>query len=667
MFSQEAPLTRPHSSRLRLHAVSMVRNDADILPAFLLQCQALFEQTSIIDVQSTDGTRARLDAFDAGRGLIEILTTIRRERFQSPMVNLLCRRAFARGADWVFLLDADEFIDIGSRAELENCLHGFNAAVMQLSWINLVPARYAGFTDFDPSQDFRGCPSSYSKVALSQQFAALNPDYIIHEGSHYVSPKPGAPTVAPCPGLKLLHVPIRSASRLKYKVETTWAVTKLKHNRFDGECGHLEALDRMLGGNLSDAALNFMAAQYGEAITQVQERAWDDLGAPVKRLPPYVADGVEAGATLPPAIGLAQTLLGEDGLAWDKAPFVPGTPVAAVAGDSVVRVLPQPVYGNGDFCPPKFERLGDKAADTRAPKTMLADAVVASCLRSQRNAFSTWTGHIPLMFALVSALRPRRFVELGVHNGMSFFAACQAAEHLGLGTQCIAIDSWLGDEQAGFYDQTVLADVMAHFARHHPSQIYIRSYFDTAARCFDDGSLDLLHVDGLHTYQAVRSDIETWLPKLSDTGVILLHDTCVLERNFGVWRLWEELSRRFPSYNFLHEHGLGVVYVGTKPSPIADLLRMLAADHECRVLAQSYFAALGSRVVERTAPAQEDQALRQALQLQSERARLAEEQLHDVLTSSSWRMTGGLRSLVQRSAHVRRVSRGLAATFLPRR
>ena len=43
---------------------------------------------------------------------------------------------------------------------------------------------------------------------------------------------------------------------------------------------------------------------------------------------------------------------------------------------------------------------------------------------------SPWVGHVPFMFVLFQALKPKSYVELGVHNGCSFLAAASAAARL---------------------------------------------------------------------------------------------------------------------------------------------------------------------------------------------------------------------------------------------
>ena len=185
---------------------------------------------------------------------------------------------------------------------------------------------------------------------------------------------------------------------------------------------------------------------------------------------------------------------------------------------------------------------------------------------SQRVAPSSWTEHVPFMFWLMATLRPARFVELGTHTGMSYCAACQAVDELSLDTACHAVDSWEGDEQAGFYGEEVLADLREHHdPRYSAFSELLQRDFDDAVDQFEDGSIDLLHIDGLHTHEAVRHDFETWLPKLAPDAVVLFHDTNVHKPTFGVHRFWQELMERHRGFNFLHGHGLGVLCVGTTP------------------------------------------------------------------------------------------------------
>jgi hypothetical protein len=207
---------------------------------------------------------------------------------------------------------------------------------------------------------------------------------------------------------------------------------------------------------------------------------------------------------------------------------------------------------------------------------------------------SAWFGHVPFADWLIESTRPGRLVELGTHNGVSYAAFCQAIRRLDLPTRCVAVDTWQGDEHAGRYEESVFTDLAAYNAQHFGafSELF-RGTFDEALARFADGSVDLLHLDGLHTYEAVKHDFEAWLPKLSDRAVVLFHDTAERREGFGVWSLWSELAARWPSFEFTHSHGLGILCVGRQAPPAVLALAVMAPAMADRV--RSRFEFLGAR------------------------------------------------------------------------
>lgn len=219
----------------------------------------------------------------------------------------------------------------------------------------------------------------------------------------------------------------------------------------------------------------------------------------------------------------------------------------------------------------------------------------ASFWKPRHIAESAWLEHGPFAFWLIDAVRPKTLVELGTHNGFSYFSFCQAVQQIGLSTACYAVDTWLGDEHAGFYGSEIYERVSrindqeySRFSR------LLRCRFDDALPNFADSSVDMLHIDGRHGYNDVRIDFESWLPKLSSSAVVLFHDTNVRERDFGVWRLWRELVDRYPSFEFIHGHGLGVLAVGPDiPSGLRPLMN-LPAEHVDSIRAA--YASLGRAV-----------------------------------------------------------------------
>lgn len=174
-----------------------------------------------------------------------------------------------------------------------------------------------------------------------------------------------------------------------------------------------------------------------------------------------------------------------------------------------------------------------------------------------------WAGHMHFAYWLMGEVQPGVLVELGTHAGNSYFSFCQAVRDESLTSRCYAVDTWKGDEQAGSYEDRVYDMVNRHNESQYKnfSTLY-RMTFDEALGRFQDRSVDLLHIDGLHTYEAVRHDFETWLPKLAPGAIVLFHDIGVYGQDFGVWKLWAKLKKQYPRrLEFGHSAGLGVLQI----------------------------------------------------------------------------------------------------------
>jgi methyltransferase family protein len=178
----------------------------------------------------------------------------------------------------------------------------------------------------------------------------------------------------------------------------------------------------------------------------------------------------------------------------------------------------------------------------------------------QRIVVSSWIDHLPFGYDLVSGLRPRLLVELGTHKGLSYFTFCQAIKENQIDGLCYAVDTFEGDAHTGAYDETIFQEVSEYNRRHYPGFSYItRMLFEDAARHFSDEAIDLLHIDGLHTFEAVSGDFRTWFPKVRPGGIVLFHDVQARREDFGVWKFWEDVQQEHETFTFNHGFGLGVL------------------------------------------------------------------------------------------------------------
>jgi predicted O-methyltransferase YrrM len=170
---------------------------------------------------------------------------------------------------------------------------------------------------------------------------------------------------------------------------------------------------------------------------------------------------------------------------------------------------------------------------------------------------TAWSGHRQFAEWLVSYMKSKVTVDLGVDHGYSTFSfALPRVGHV------YGIDNFVGDDFIGTEDLGLKYDfVMMKREKLHlqDNLTFIKGDFNEVAETWDK-KIDILHIDGSHHYEDVKKDFETWSKFVNDDGVILLHDTVVEHyegKEYGVKKFFDELD--MPKFTFTHSFGLGVV------------------------------------------------------------------------------------------------------------
>jgi hypothetical protein len=170
-----------------LFLISMIRNEADILGDFLSHGAALFDHLVLIDHLSVDNSsELMLEAAQMGIPVSRFVFPYR-GYYQGEISDAACTWAFMRGADWVFFLDADEFIDVESRDHLVDLLENSTSGLTSFAWKNCVPSKYGTFDRFDLRSGFwkPNSVSRHAKIAIHRELA-LQASLRIELGNHEV-------------------------------------------------------------------------------------------------------------------------------------------------------------------------------------------------------------------------------------------------------------------------------------------------------------------------------------------------------------------------------------------------------------------------------------------------------------------------------------------------
>ena len=248
---------------MKLFVGAMIRDELDVLPSWLRHVGALFDRGCLVDHLSGEGAQALLQTFAQRPGW-----SYRRldspAYLQAEQSNELLMRAFAEGADAVFVLDADEFIGELDRADLERAVAGLGAArqLGHLRWRNCLPAEYHDGFRLDQRAWLCGL-SVHKKIVLPRWVYERWPGQVrVNQGNHTaIVPEPADAQVI----AELYHFPIRSPQQLMHKVVNTYLA---QATRPDGVIApHIRALFETVARRpLTPGLLNALAVDYGAPV-----------------------------------------------------------------------------------------------------------------------------------------------------------------------------------------------------------------------------------------------------------------------------------------------------------------------------------------------------------------------------------------------------------------
>lgn len=170
-------------------------------------------------------------------------------------------------------------------------------------------------------------------------------------------------------------------------------------------------------------------------------------------------------------------------------------------------------------------------------------------------------------FGLIASQKPKRILCIGSQRGFVPVICALACKHnkkghvdfVDAGFDLDHPKAWSGD---GFWTKN---DPKKHFGK-VVSDKWITTYVMTTkdfAKKYKR-EYDYIYIDGDHSYKGVKTDYQTFWPRLTKGGYMSFHDALAKGSfkktyHFGVNKLWEEISKKTNSIYFSHLPGLGIL------------------------------------------------------------------------------------------------------------
>ncbi len=257
---------------MRLHGITMLRNEVDVAEAFVRHTLGVLDGLSVVDHGSFDGTSDVLAKLRAEGLPLRVVHDADPAYRQSETMTALAREAFAaEGADFVFALDGDEFLKLDSRDALERALGEIPAGMhATMHWLTYVPDAFddGGFGPGHLWWRLKTERHSLLKVIVTRVLLD-RPNDTIAMGNHAVlsgaarSIQPHARLLQDV--LALAHCPVRSRAQFEAKIIVGYLANVASRPTDRRLARHWRELygELRAGGSFGEARLREIASNYG--------------------------------------------------------------------------------------------------------------------------------------------------------------------------------------------------------------------------------------------------------------------------------------------------------------------------------------------------------------------------------------------------------------------
>lgn len=268
----------------------MMRNEADIVESFVRHHLTLLDTLSVIVHCSTDGTNEILGELSKEGLPLEIFSIDELGFYQGQRMTQVARGIFEHHRpDFLFALDADEFVRASSRSRLEEVLGGIpSGAHGLLPWHTYVPTATNDFGETDPLRRIRkrhtgdSRRQNYFKLLVGKGFTADTSLAISHGNHVLVSPvaeRARNQSYHKFDEPLLSHYPVRGSEQIATKTLVGWLSHIVIGDHTRGRSAHWRELYDHLKSQpkLSAEAVTSLALKYAQGFRETDPAATVDL------------------------------------------------------------------------------------------------------------------------------------------------------------------------------------------------------------------------------------------------------------------------------------------------------------------------------------------------------------------------------------------------------